>query len=173
MRIRDFEVVKRLEDRNDIILPKRSTKCAAGYDFFAQEDIVIPSSIIPNFLNISRNIITREQSLEIGRITPVLVRTGIKAYMPDNEVLMLANRSSNPKKLGLILANSVGIIDSDYYENEDNDGEIAFAFYNLFPIAVKIAKGEKIGQGIFMNFNKTDSDVADDVRSGGFGSTGA
>ena len=51
--------------------------------------------------------------------------------MGEDEVLILANRSSNPGKKGLILANSIGVIDSDYYGNPDNDGHIMFAFYNI------------------------------------------
>lgn len=172
MRVRGFEVVERLKDTEGIIMPKRSTKCAAGYDFYAYEDIVIPSSIIPNLMNFGRNIITGEYKLEFGRLSPIMVKTGIKAYMPDDEVLVLANRSSNPSRLGLIMANSIGVVDSDYYSNEDNDGEISFLFYNVFPIAIKISKGDKIGQGIFMNFNKVDNDTTLDIRKGGFGSTG-
>ena len=64
-------------------------------------------------------------------MVPTLIPTGIKAYMLDDEVLYLYNRSSNPKKKGLILANSVGVIDKDYYGNPDNDGHIMFAFYNI------------------------------------------
>ena len=62
---------------------------------------------------------------------PVLVKTGLKAYMQENEYLMLCNRSSNPGKKGLILANSVGVVDKDYYGNVDNDGHIMFAFFNI------------------------------------------
>ena len=91
--------------------------------------------------------------------------------MGDNEYLMLANRSSNPKKKGLILANSVGIIDKDYYGNEDNDGHIMFAFYNIKEEDIEIKKGEAIGQAIFMPFLVADNDNAQGVRKGGFGST--
>ena len=91
--------------------------------------------------------------------------------MGDNEYLMLANRSSNPKKKGLILANSVGIIDKDYYGNEDNDGHIMFAFYNIKEEDIEIKKGEAIGQAIFMPFLVADNDNAQGVRTGGFGST--
>lgn len=91
--------------------------------------------------------------------------------MQDNEYLMLANRSSNPGKKGLILANSVGIIDKDYYGNEDNDGHIMFAFFNVKDEDVKIKKGDVIGQAIFMPFLISDDDNATGVRTGGFGST--
>ena len=149
-RIRGFEIAKGFEN-NDINLPERKTKYSAGYDVEAAEDVVIPS-------------------FRKG-MKPTLVKTGIKAYMGDNEYLMLANRSSNPKKKGLILANSVGIIDKDYYGNEDNDGHIMFAFYNIKEEDIEIKKGEAIGQAIFMPFLVADNDNAQGVRTGGFGST--
>ena len=149
-RIRGFEIAKGFEN-NDINLPERKTKYSAGYDIEAAEDVVIPS-------------------FKKG-MKPTLVKTGIKAYMGDNEYLMLANRSSNPKKKGLILANSVGIIDKDYYGNEDNDGHIMFAFYNIKEEDIEIKKGEAIGQAIFMPFLIADDDNAQGVRTGGFGST--
>ena len=91
--------------------------------------------------------------------------------MQDDEYLMLCNRSSNPKKKGLILANSVGIVDADYYENPDNDGHIMFAFYNIKAEDVEIKKGECIGQAIFQKFSIVDNDTAEGERTGGFGST--
>ena len=149
-KVRGFEIVKGFENK-DINLPERKTKYSAGYDIEAAEDVVIPS-------------------FKKG-MKPTLVKTGIKAYMGDNEYLMLANRSSNPKKKGLILANSVGIIDKDYYGNEDNDGHIMFAFYNIKEEDIEIKKGEAIGQAIFMPFLVADNDNAQGVRTGGFGST--
>ena len=109
-KIRGFEVAKGFEDKK-INLPERKTKYSAGYDIEAAEDVIIPS-------------------FKKG-INPTLVKTGIKVYMPDDEVVLLYNRSSNPKKKGLIMANSVGVIDKDYYGNPDNDGHIMFAFYNI------------------------------------------
>ena len=109
-KVRGFEVAKGFEDKN-INLPVRKTKKSAGYDMEAAEDCVIPA-------------------YKFGQ-KPTLVKTGLKAYMPDDEYLMLCNRSSNPGKKGLILANSVGIVDSDYYGNPDNDGHIMFAFFNI------------------------------------------
>lgn len=91
--------------------------------------------------------------------------------MEDGEYLMLCNRSSNPFKKGLVLANSVGIIDKDYYGNADNDGHIMFAFYNFFEETVKIKKGDVIGQAIFHKYFVTDEDEAIGERVGGFGST--
>ena len=84
---------------------------------------------------------------------------------------MLCNRSSNPGKKGLILANSVGIVDADYYENPDNDGAIMFAFYNFFENDIEIKKGDVIGQAIFLQYGIVDDDEAEGNRVGGFGST--
>ena len=102
MRTRGFEVVKGYEDK-DIHLPVRGTKHAAGYDIEAAEDIVIP--------------------MYKPGIKPTLIPTGLKAYCMDDECIFLLNRSSGPKK-GFVLANSVGLVDSDYYGNENNDGHI-------------------------------------------------
>ena len=150
MRLRGFEIAKGWEDK-DINLPVRKTKYAAGYDIEAAEDIVIPS-------------------FKKG-MAPVLIPTGLKAYMEDDEVLYLYNRSSNPKKKGLVLANSVGVVDKDYYSNPDNDGHIMFAFFNIKDEDITIKKGEAIGQGVFSKYLVTDGDVALGDRIGGFGST--
>ena len=147
---RGFEIARGWEDKS-INLPVRKTTSSAGYDFEAAEDIVIPS--------------IKKQNI------PTFIPTGIKAYMKDNEVLYLYNRSSNPKKKGLILANSVGVVDKDYYGNPDNDGHIMFAFYNIKDEDVFIKKGEAIGQGVFANYLVIDNDNASGTRLGGFGST--
>jgi dUTP pyrophosphatase len=149
-KIRGFEVANGFENSN-INLPVRKTKASAGYDIEAAEDCIIPS-------------------FKKGD-KPTLVKTGIKAYMPEDEVLILANRSSNPGKKGLILANSIGVIDSDYYGNPDNDGHIMFAFFNIKEEDIQIKKGDAIGQGIFQKYLTTDDDVATGERLGGFGST--
>lgn len=149
-KVRGFEIAKGFEDKG-INLPVRKTKYSAGYDVEAAEDCVIPSFKKGN--------------------KPTLVKTGIKAYMADDEVLILANRSSNPGKKGLILANSIGVIDKDYYGNPDNDGHIMFAFYNIKEEDVEIKKGDAIGQAIFEKYLVTDDDIATGERTGGFGST--
>jgi len=149
-KVRGFEIAKGFEDKG-INLPARKTKYSAGYDVEAAEDTIVPA-------------------FKPG-MKPTLVKTGIKSYMQDNEYLMLANRSSNPGKKGLILANSVGIVDKDYYGNPDNDGHIMFAFYNVKDEDVEIKKGDCIGQAIFMPFLVADGDMADGARTGGFGST--
>ena len=154
-KIRGFEVVSSFSDIN---LPKRSTARSAGYDFEAAEDITVPS-IWKLALKGSEN------------INPTFIKTGVKAYMQEDEALFLYNRSSNPGKKGLVMANSVGVVDSDYYNNADNEGHIMFAFYNFFPIDVTIKKGDRIGQGVFKKFLKADGDDAAAIRTGGFGST--
>lgn len=149
-RKRGFEIAKGFENSN-INLPVRSTKNSAGYDVEAAENCIIPA-------------------FKPGQ-KPTLVKTGIKAYMESDEVLILANRSSNPGKKGLILANSIGVVDSDYYENPDNDGHIMYAFFNFKAEDVEIKKGERIGQAIFQKYLVTDNDIAQGERTGGFGST--
>ena len=150
MKTRGFEIAKGFEDKN-INLPERKTKYSAGYDIEAAEDILIPS--------------IKKQN------TPSLVKTGLKAYMQDDEVLLLFNRSSNPKKKGLVMANSVGVIDKDYYGNPDNDGHFMFSFFNIKDEDILIKKGECIGQAIFQKYLITDNDSAEGIRVGGFGST--
>ena len=149
-KIRGFEIAKGFEDKG-INLPVRKTKYSAGYDVEAAENTIIPS-------------------FKKG-MKPTLVKTGIKAYMKENEYLMLANRSSNPGKKGLILANSIGVVDQDYYGNSENDGHRMFAFYNIKDEDVEIKKGDCIGQAIFMPFLIADNDMAEGTRTGGFGST--
>ena len=149
-RIRGFEIAKGFENTG-INIPVRKTKYSAGYDIEAAEDVVIPS-------------------FKKG-MNPSMVKTGLKAYMQDDEYLKLCNRSSNPKKKGLILANSIGVVDADYYGNPDNDGHIMFAFYNIKDEDITIKKGEAIGQAIFEKFLVADNDAASGERIGGFGST--
>ena len=147
---RGFKIAKGFEDKG-VNLPIRKTKYSAGYDIEAAEDTIVPS-------------------FKKGA-NPTLIKTGLKAYMKDDEYLMLCNRSSNPKKKGLVMANSVGIIDKDYYENPDNDGHFMFSFYNIKEEDIEIKKGEAIGQAIFQKYLVTDNDEAEGERIGGFGST--
>ncbi len=145
---RGFEIVKKFKNKG-IEIPHRSTANSAGYDIKAAEDIVIPSD---------------------GSIK--LVSTGLKAYMQKNEVLYLFSRSSGPYKRGIVLPNSVGIIDSDYYNNSGNEGEIFVQIRSLFMKKVFIKKGDRIAQAIFTPFLLSDDDNSNDIRIGGFGSTG-
>ena len=151
-KVRGFEVAKGFENMG-INLPERKTKMAAGYDVEAAEDVVVPA-------------------FKPGQ-KPVLIKTGVKAYFPEDEVLYLVNRSSNPKKNGLVLSNSIGVVDADYYNNVDNDGHIMFAFYNMLDTDTTIKKGDRIGQAIFQKILIADNDNAEGERIGGFGSTNA
>lgn len=149
MKIRGFEIAKGWEDKG-INLPKRSTKNAAGYDIEAAEDMVI-------------------QPFKNGD-KPALIPTGLKAYCMDDEWFMLANRSSGPKK-GFLFPHSFGIIDSDYYENENNDGHLFVQCINIKDEPLIIKKGDVIAQVVFMKYLITDDDHAEGIRKGGFGST--
>ena len=145
-----FQKVERVKDL-EFNLPVRKTAKSAGYDFECIETI----TILP---------------YKMGD-KPTLVPTGVKCAMADDEFLMLVNRSSNPKKKHLVIPNSMGIIDADYYNNPDNEGEMMFAFYNVGTEPVTIEKGYAIGQGIFQKYYTTDDDAAEGERHGGFGST--
>lgn len=135
----------------DAALPKRATAHSAGYDFVAPYDIIVHAG---------------------GSIVATL-RTGIKACMEPDEFLMMCIRSSQGIKWGLALANGTGIIDADYYGNPDNDGEICIALVNREPYRdVKIHKGDRIAQGIFIKYLLTEDDETNAERNGGVGSTG-
>lgn len=152
--LRKFEYVERIKSNgyqmNEIKfdLPKRSTKNSAGYDFLVPEDTICKSHEI------------------------TMVKSGVKAYFPDDETLLLFNRSSNPKKKGLIILNGVGVVDSDYADNPDNEGEIAGLFYNMKDEDIVLKAGEKMMQGVFVKYGIVDNDEANGERTGGFGSTG-
>ncbi len=114
------------------------------------------------------------------RIPPrqtVTIHTNVKAYMQPNELLLLFTRSSGGKK-GLQLKNTTGLIDSDYYNNPDNEGNIILMLRNTNEIGgedIIFDQGEKIAQGVFVNFLLADGDsleIHKIVRTGGIGSTG-
>lgn len=149
MKQRGFEIAKGWEDKG-INLPVRKTRYSAGYDVEAAEDVVIPS-------------------YKPG-IKPTLIPTGLKAYCMEDEWIMLVNRSSGPKK-GVILPNSIGVVDHDYYNNIDNDGHFYFQFWNFKDEDLVIHKGDVIGQAIFQKYLLADDDSAEGERVGGFGST--
>ena len=144
-----FEVVSTFKNEN-INIPKRKTISSAGYDIESAEDIVIPA------------------------LSKKVVKTGIKAKMSDDLVLLIHIRSSMAFKKNLSLVNSVGVIDADYYNNEDNEGHILIGLYNNSDKDVKIRKGERIAQGIFVNyvFTENDNEQEKEIRIGGIGSTG-
>ena len=149
-RKRGFEIAKGFENKG-IKLPERKTKCSAAYDIEAAEDTVIPS-------------------FKKG-MKATLVPTGLKAYMQEDEVLYLYAKSSGFGKKGIMLSNAVGVVDGDYYENEDNDGHIMFSMINLKEEDLYIKKGDAIGQAMFAKYLKADDDDATAIRKGGFGST--
>lgn len=144
---RGFEIVSQYREY-DIKLPIRKTASSAGYDLTVAQDV----TLIP------------------GKV--VLVPTGLKAYMEDDEYLGIHIRSGLAIKHSLSLINGQGIIDADYYNNQDNEGHILIPVFNHGSEPVTIIKGTRLAQGIFYKYLKTDNDCADQVRSGGFGSTG-
>jgi len=149
VKVRGFEVAKGWEDKN-IHIPVRKTAHSAGYDVEAAEDIIIPK-FVPG-------------------IKPTLIPTGLKAYCQADECYLLLNRSSGPKK-GFLMANGIGLIDSDYYGNSDNDGHFYFSYFNCGDHDIKIKKGDVIGQVVFTKYLLCDNDCASGIRKGGFGST--
>lgn len=144
------EFNKKLKDMcnyEDIKLPKRSTKFSSRYDFIAPFDFKLePDEIIK-------------------------VPTGIKVQMENGEFLAILVRSSMGFKYNIRLCNQVGIIDADYYNNEDNEGHIFIALKNEGDKTYEVKKGDKYAQGIFMKYLITDDDIANNLRKGGIGST--
>ncbi|WP_413627611.1 dUTP diphosphatase [Fructilactobacillus vespulae] len=176
---RGFNIVSK-EKNAGLELPKRATKNAAGYDFASSVDMTLPSIWKLGLLKALKVILLEKKLSETDAETarkilkPYLIPTGIKAYMQPNEVLIIANRSSNPLKRGMIVPNGIGVIDADYYDNESNEGEIFVQMTNFGLFDRQIKKGERIGQGIFMPFLLADNDEgsAKATRTGGFGSSG-
>lgn len=131
----------------DIKMPVRATKHAVCYDCYSPIDITIKPG------------------------ETELIFTNVKAYCNEDEGFMLASTSGLGKR-GIILANGVGIIESDYADNENNDGNIGFMLHNLGKEPFEVKIGSKIGQIFFFKFLKVDDDIQSEViRKGGFGST--
>lgn len=137
---------ERVSNYPDAIIPTRATKGSAGYDFTVAADTFCPYNEV------------------------TYVPTGIKMQIDEGYDLRLSLRSSAPKKYGVMLANGIGIIDSDYYNNPDNEGHIMFAILP-FEGDVTFKKGERIGQGVIEKYGLTDDDQVEIIRTGGFGST--
>lgn len=131
-----------------IKLPKRATAGSAGYDFYAPYDIVLAPG-------------------ETAKVP-----TGIRSWIENGWVLKLYPRSGLGFKYRLQLNNTVGIIDSDYY-NSDNEGHIFIKITNDSNEGktVEIPAGTGFAQGIFVEYGITLDDDADGIRNGGFGST--
>ena len=146
--MRGFQFISTISQTTDLKLPTRATNLSAGYDFYLQDSL----TILP------------KQS--------AVIKTYVKAYMQDDEVLQLYIRSSLGMKIGLRLLNQVGIIDADYYNNEDNEGHILIGIENTTNDTVELVKGERIVQGIFMKYLTVSNDEPlEKNRRGGIGST--
>ena len=143
-----FEKISRYENDEMVVVPTRKTAASAGYDFYAVDDCTIK----------------RGESKKII--------SGVKANMENNDVLYLFIRSSLAIKYNLILKNSVGVIDADYYNNCDNEGNIIFVIENIGDSDFEIKKGMRLCQGMFIKYLTTDDDNATSTRNGGFGSPG-
>lgn len=185
-----FEKVSRFSSES-FPLPARSTQYSAGYDFVVAEGAVIPP--IDFFKDKIRfnmpetrfkpedyygfiNPIDLEEMAKITKelkAKATLVSTGVKCHLDPGTYLELSVRSSTPLKHWLIMGNGVGIIDADYWNNPDNEGEIFFQLINLSPFAIELKRGDKIGQGIIKTYGVTKDDSATGQRVGGLGSTGA
>lgn len=146
-RNRGFEIVKNAPA--DTILPRRTTKGSAGYDFYAPYDIML----VPHSCS-------------------KLVFLNVKAYMQPDEKLQMYIRSSLAVKSNITLETS-GLIDSDYYSNPDNDGNIGVKFRNNGDEPIIITKGTRCCQGVFGKYLIADGDDVNETRTGGYGSTGA
>ncbi|MFT8313295.1 MAG: dUTP diphosphatase [Clostridium sp.] len=179
-KIRGFEIIAdghRTLPEDSVYLPVRGTKTSAGYDFFSTVDL----TILP------------QQSVKF--------KTDVKAYMGADEFLFIDVRSSIGSKKDLMITNTIGVIDSDYYENVDNDGNMMIGLRNLKPQimvagsiciedvsgmfhriprildlteenTVVIKKGERVAQGIFIKFLESDNCNTEVKRTSGTGHTG-
>ena len=174
-----FEKVSKYADA-EIAMPVRKTSQSAGYDMVAAEDYIIPS--LWQMCEESKKIwsveddefVTMDLMAQFTKQTgfkPTLVSTGMKCKLEPGTWLQLSVRSSSPLKYWLMMGNGIGVIDADYYNNPDNEGEIFFQIYNLSPFNIQIKKGEAIGQAIILPYGVTEDDVSGGERTGGFGST--
>ena len=144
--MRGFELIRGYDGK----LPARGTPYSACVDFYACEDVILRPGTISN-----------------------VIPTGVKAYMKEDEGLLLYARSSMAKKHGLRMSNSVGVIDADFYNNIDNEGHITFLYDNITDKEVKIAKHSRIGQGMFTKILPIENvEILSNERVGGYGSTG-
>lgn len=130
-----------------ITLPTRGSKHAAGWDFYCPERIIIEPK------------------------ASAMIWTDVKAFVNDDEVLLLFMRSSLSKR-NLMLANAVGVIDADYWDNVGNDGNIGVKLYNYGPVPIAIEQGERFAQGVVVNYKEMATGNTANERTGGFGSTG-
>lgn len=129
-------------------LPRRATAHSAGYDFFAPYDVFLPAN------------------------GSAVIKTGVRAMIAEGWVLMLYPRSGLGFKLGLRLANTVGVIDGDYYF-ADNEGHIMIKLVNPSENSITLQAGTAFAQGVFVPYGITEDDNQEAKRHGGFGSTGS
>lgn len=133
---------------DNMILPTRGTKKSAGYDIRSVEEYVLKPGESKAFT------------------------TGLKVDMNEDEVLYLYTRSSMGYKYNVTLANSVGVIDSDFYNNEDNEGHFRVKLINLGDKDFVVHIGDRIAQGVFMKYlTVDDEEEITSKRKGGIGST--
>ena len=146
---RYFEIVsdKYRKNEGEIILPTRATKHSIAYDFYSPVDI------------------------KINPMRSVMIWTDVKAHFNADEALLINVRSSMGKQ-PVMIANTQGWIESDYYSNPDNDGNIGIRLFNLGDDPYYITAGERIAQGMFIKYLTADNGNTDTVRVGGFGSSG-
>lgn len=177
-----FEICSKYAEAG-LVLPVRKTAASAGYDFQVAKWTKVPSyfkqmEVLKNAHKaifgdeLTLTLKDMERLTKLSNMRPTLVPTGIKCELPSDCYLELSVRSSCPLKHWLVLANSIGIIDADYYNNLDNEGEIFFQMINFTPYPIMIKKGDAIGQGIIKSYLTTEDDAAAGSRVGGFGSTG-
>ena len=174
-----FEKVKKFSNV-DFEMPRRKTAQSAGYDMVVAEDIIVPSylRIVSEHGNERVNF-NEPKTLQEAKayykvrkhLKPTLVTTGVKCELKPGYYLELSVRSSTPLNSWIMLANSVGIIDADYYNNEDNEGEIFFQVVNFSPFDIQLKKGDTIGQGIIKKYETVQEKTNFAIRNGGFGST--
>lgn len=148
--MRKFEIVEDFALQyglKSIKMPQRATKHSAGYDIYSPIDITIQPK------------------------TAEMIWTNVKAQFETDEVLLLCVTSGMGKR-GIMVANTIGVIDCDYYGNVSNDGNLGFRLYNYGNEPYVIKAGDKIGQGVFLKYLTVDDEPEiDNVRVGGFGST--
>lgn len=149
-----------------IHLPQRVTQGSAGYDFFSPCDIALRNSVS----NLKSFILYHGMNIHNHVIK---IPTGIRCFIEDNWVLQIYPRSSHGFKYGVHLVNTVGIIDSDYY-NSDNEGHIFVKLINDSAIekGMEVKTGEAFCQGVFIPYGITVDDHTEQTRNGGIGSTG-
>lgn len=147
---------------NNVKIPTRGSAGAAGYDFYTPVSFTVSNRGTHYDVNGNPVVLDSET---------VTIPTGIRAVMPSDLFLQIVPRSGVGFKTGVRLANSVGIIDYDYFQSP-NEGHIMIKLTSGFK-QFDASVGDRIAQGIFLKYYTTDDDETTTVRKGGFGSTGA